>query len=162
MSTDDSHRIDGAGNGSADGLDSAGLADLLDRWGVDLTSWPNRNLVADARALIDRDAAAHALWLEAKALDGLLDAATAPDVSSGLADRIMAASQAAPSASNVVSLAGAGRNRRFNWPPMALAASLLIGLVVGAGTSPETVDSWLGGAVYAAEDFGIGVVETEE
>jgi hypothetical protein len=162
MTADNKNWTDATASGSPAELDIAGLVDLLDRWGGDLAAWPDGQLAETARSLIDRDPSARAHWTEARALDGLLDTAPPASASPDLADRIMAATQDAPKPTNVVSLAGAGRQRRFRWQPMALAASLLIGLVIGAGTSPETVDTWLGGAVYAADDFEVVIVETDE
>lgn len=160
MNADGNDRND---RGSNDGLDSHGLTDLLDRWGADLKSWPDQAVADQARRLIDDDPVAHGHWAQARALDGVLDAVPAHTPPPDLADRIVALATDAPPPSNVVSLAGAGGRRRFGWPSMALAASLLIGLVAGAGVSPDTFDSWLGGTTVDAADYlGFGPPEAGE
>lgn len=144
-----------ATSGPDGGLSSQSLADMLDRWGTDLAAWPDQRIAGQARRLIERDPASRRHWLDAKGLDGLLDAVPAPAPSSDLADRIVARATAVSPSVNVVSLAGHRGRRHLGWPSMALAASLLIGLVAGAGVSPETIDSWLGGTVYAADYLGL-------
>ena len=150
-------------SGSADGLEIPGLVDLLDRWGADLSTWPDQAAALSARHLIDRDPVAQDHWAEARALDGLLDTVPTPAPSSDLADKIAAFAADTLPPENVVSLAGAGPRRRFGWPSVALAASLIIGLVLGAGISPDTIDGWLGGTtVYAADYLGVGPSEIIE
>jgi len=148
---------------AADGRGGHRIVDWLDRWGADLAAWPDQAAAAEARRMIDRDPIARAHWAEARALDGLLDTAAVPEPSADLADRILAKAVATPPPDNVVSLAGAGRRRRLGWPSLALAASLVMGLVVGVGVSPDTFDGWLGGTtVYAADYLGFGSVEVVE
>lgn len=147
----------------AGGLESHDLSELLDRWGTDLAVWPDSSLADDARRLIDRDATARAHWTEARALDGLLDSVPSHSPTADLADRIVATATESSQPTNVISLAGAGRRRRIGWPSVALAASLVIGLLLGAGVSPDTVDGWLGGTtVYAADYLGVGPLEASE
>ncbi|MEO1223580.1 MAG: hypothetical protein AAFX92_05085 [Pseudomonadota bacterium] len=163
MNADGKDRTDTGPAGAPDGRGGHRIVDWLDRWGADLEAWPDQAAAGEARRMIDRDPVAQAHWAEARALDGLLDTAAVPEPSPDLADRIFAKAVATLPPDNVVSLAGTSRRRRLGWPSVALAASLVMGLVVGVGVSPDTFDGWLGGTtVYAADYLGFGSVEVVE
>lgn len=163
MNADGRHRMVMSPTDAPGGHGGHRITEWLDRWGGDLAAWPDRAAAGEARRLIDRDPVARAHWVEARALDGLLDTAAVPKPAADLADRIVAKAAATPPPDNVVSLAGAGRRSRLGWPTLALAASLVMGLVFGIGVSPDTLDGWLGGTtVYAADYLGFGALEVAE
>lgn len=149
---------------------------LLDVYGGDRTHWP-----ADARAaaaqLVARDAKARRLLAEAVALDRVLERAPLPGLATeaALADRIVAAAQRSP---RIVKIAGAqpvavsslraggklppAPSRGAGWRPRLLgaevraagllAASLVVGLVIGLSNLPQQVLPSLGDVAGATSD----------
>lgn len=139
---------------------------LLDTFGGDAERWPVARRVEAERLLLRQDAAgatARRLLGEARALDRVL--ATMPLLDRGrtsaLSARILAETRrtagSSPRPSNVVPLGGAVRKAlgrptmRPGWAVAAvLAASLLVGVVIGPGTAglPALRD--------AVDVFGLG------
>lgn len=103
------------------------LMAALDRYGSDLSRWPD-TLGEDARALIASDARAASESEIARRLDGLLSELTAPQaIDSALVGRILSDERT-----------GHGEvvlrptPRLAGWASAAVAATLMIGFVVGA------------------------------
>lgn len=136
------------------------LAQVLDTWGSDRSRWPSDRRARLAH-LLETDATSRRLVAEARALDRVLDRAplVAGDRMAALADRIMASAveatgkvAAPPSSGRVVSFpsfrlqtalkrpsntnSDDALTGRTAWQSAALiAASLLIGVYIGAGST---------------------------
>lgn len=137
------------------GMTLADFERLLDIYGGDRTRWPADGRAAAAQ-LVSRDAKARRILAEAEALDRVLERAPLPSlaVEAGLAERIVAAAQRSPrivgSAGEMAAAATAGagtpaqqqarRGRRADLRAAALlAASLLVGIFIGASGVPQNV-----------------------
>lgn len=151
---------------AAAGTELDRLERMLEAFGADKARWP-ADRRAGAEALLARQdasgAAARRLLAEARGLDRLLAASPAPADLTALADRIAATAGALPPApAEIITLPAARRSDvrskpsygARSWTAAAvLAASLLVGVVVGPGTAGlpalrEAVDAiGLGGYV---------------
>lgn len=137
------------------GMTLADFERLLDIYGGDRTRWPADGRAAAAQ-LVSRDAKARRILAEAEALDRVLERAPLPSlaVEAGLAERIVAAAQrsprivrsagemaAAPSTTGAATRAQepARRGRRDLRAAALLAASLLVGIFIGASSVPQDV-----------------------
>jgi anti-sigma factor RsiW len=112
------------------------LAELLDIHGGNTTRWPKDERAA-FETLIKQDARARTMVEQAAGLDDLLAASPAPPVPAGAVERLLARA-------NAPAKAGSGQAwRRFaGWlapfqgalmPGSLLAASLMLGIALGAG-----------------------------
>ena len=140
------------------------LAGLLDAYGADPARWPSQRR-GDAQRLLAQDdpagRAARQRQVEARALDSLLSAAATTDGRrlDALTARIVADARRTPQDAKVIPFTGSaivrgGARRSFRSPRWAaaavLAASLLVGIVIGPGATglPALRD--------AADAFGLG------
>lgn len=121
------------------------LQEVLDIHGAEPRRWPQAEREA-LHALVARDPAARKAVAEAAALDRLLAKAPPADAAriADLSQRILAATAPSP-----VMRTGAHpvpRTPVRRWAvPAALAASLMLGIVVGsAGWAPETIQEFAG------------------
>jgi hypothetical protein len=155
----------------------AELGQLLDVYGADRLRWP-ANARAAAAQLVARDAEARRRLAEAEALDRVLDSAPLPAlaVETALAERIVAAAQRSP---RIVKLeesrpAAADTPVQAVTPPAVrpnlrrpiflgrearalgfLAASLAIGVVLGAELTPQILPELAEMAGLAPDDGGL-------
>jgi len=124
---------------------------VLEAYGADPARWPeaDRHLAAAAGSPGLR---------RAKAIDAVLTAATAPQAPAGLASRI--AASAVAQTSNVVAFAPRSARKLPYWPAAAaLAASLAIGIYLGA-TSPG--DMFFPATGTAALDDPLGLMNFDQ
>ena len=128
------------------------LVEVLDTFGADPNRWPAAERTV-LEAFVKADKSAAELFIEAKALARVMDAAPAGSASAALSARIVAAALEDPAReATVVPLAPTRRQagQTFSirraasmWPAAALAASFAFGLYMGiagiGGTAVEDV-----------------------
>jgi hypothetical protein len=156
----------------------AELGQLLDVYGADRGRWP-ANMRAPAAQLVARDVEARRLLAEATALDRVLESAPmlALEVEAALAERIVAAAQRSPrivkleesrpAAAAATPLKAAalpavkpGRRRPWLLGREAravgfLAASLVVGVVLGTELTPQILPELADMAGFPADDGGL-------
>lgn len=128
------------------------LVEVLDTFGADPSRWPAAER-AVLEALVRTDKSAAQLFVEAKALARVMDAAPALRASAALSARIVAAALEDPARTATVvpfELTRGQTRQTFSirraasmWPAAALAASFALGLYMGVagigGTAVESV-----------------------
>jgi hypothetical protein len=126
-------------------IDLDRLSTLLDAYGADRARWPETERAA-AWALVEANDKAHALYEEARALDGLLNQASVIEPSLELKAEVLAAASR-PRESWVQALWPFGAAWK---PASALAAAVLLGIIAGVvlpnplGGGDEPLESEIG------------------
>lgn len=113
----------------------------LDRWGADLTRWPDPE-ARRAKAYLDREPDARAMLHAAEQLDTFLNTLRRHEPPAGLAARIAAHAPARGQAERLLAWFTGPL-----WRPVAVAATLIVGGFLAGTLTAGTVDSELADAV---------------
>ncbi|MGE0211418.1 MAG: hypothetical protein AB7S41_06960 [Parvibaculaceae bacterium] len=141
------------------------LAALLDAYGADVRRWPEEERAGHALALAETELEEHVR--DARVLDRLLAAASRPVAPQGAVARLIALATPDARAGNVTDLAGRARRRGVSGPPAfslpavsALAASLLLGLYLGAsGMTERLLPEQSAGNTEVAQIYELDVLD---